>query len=45
MLIGMWLGRKAFVPSDPARFRLLMLNLLIVISLLSVARELVQLVN
>jgi uncharacterized membrane protein YfcA len=45
MLIGMWLGRKAFVRSDPARFRVWMLNLLIVISVLSVARALVQLVN
>jgi uncharacterized membrane protein YfcA len=43
MLIGMWWGRKAFVHSDPTRFRLLMLNLLILISGLSAARALFDL--
>lgn len=43
MLIGMWLGKKAFVRSDPARFRVLMLNLLITVSALSAARALFDL--
>lgn len=38
MLLGMRLGRKAFARSNTAGFRLLVLNLLIVISALSVAR-------
>lgn len=38
MLLGMRLGRKAFARSKPEGFRLLVLNLLIVISALSVAR-------
>lgn len=43
MLLGMRLGRKAFARSNPAGFRLLVLNLLIVISALSVARALFDL--
>jgi hypothetical protein len=39
----MRLGRKAFARSNPAGFRLLVLNLLIVISALSVARALFDL--
>ena len=40
MLLGMRLGRAAFARSNPDGFRLLVLNLLIVISGLSVARAL-----
>lgn len=40
MLLGMRLGRMAFARSKPEGFRLLVLNLLIVISALSVARAL-----
>lgn len=43
MLLGMYLGRKAFARSNPDGFRLLVLNLLIVISGLSVARALFDL--
>ena len=43
MLMGMRLGRKAFARSNPDGFRLLVLNLLIVISALSVARALFDL--
>lgn len=43
MLLGMHLGRKAFARSNPAAFRLLVLNLLIVISSLSVARAIFDL--
>lgn len=45
MLLGMRLGRKAFARSNPAGFRLLVLNLLIVISALSVARALFDLLT
>lgn len=40
LLLGNWLGSKAFMRAQPARFRLLVLNLLICISALSVARAL-----
>lgn len=43
MLLGMRLGRKAFTHSNPDGFRLLVLNLLIVISGLNVARALFDL--
>ena len=43
MLLGMRLGRKAFARSNPEGFRLLVLNLLIGISALSVARALFDL--
>lgn len=43
MLLGMRLGRKAFVQSNPESFRRLVLNLLIVISGLSAARALFDL--
>ena len=43
MLLGMRLGRKAFARSKPEGFRLLVLNLLMVISALSVARALFEL--
>ena len=42
MLLGMRLGRKAFARSNPEGFRLLVLNLLIVISGLGVARALFE---
>lgn len=42
MLLGMRLGRKAFALSNPESFRLLVLNLLIVISGLGVARALFE---
>lgn len=42
MLLGIQLGRKAFARSDPASFRLWVLNLLIVICALSVARALTE---
>ncbi|MFZ1499284.1 MAG: sulfite exporter TauE/SafE family protein [Giesbergeria sp.] len=45
MLMGMRLGRKAFARSNPDGFRLLVLNLLIVISALSVARSLFDLLK
>jgi uncharacterized membrane protein YfcA len=43
MMLGMRLGRKAFVQSNPESFRRLVLNLLILISGLSAARALFDL--
>lgn len=43
MLLGMRIGQKAFARSNPEDFRLLVLNLLMVISDLSVARALFDL--
>lgn len=43
MLLGMYLGGKAYKRSNPETFRRLVLNLLILISLISVARALVDL--
>ena len=45
MLLGMRLGRKAFARSKPEGFRLLVLNLLMLISSLSVARALFEMVT
>ena len=45
MLLGIRIGRKAFARSNPDGFRLLVLNLLIVISSLSVARALFDLLS
>jgi uncharacterized membrane protein YfcA len=45
LLVGMWLGNKAFVRANPARFRQLVLDLLTLISGLSVARALFELGN
>jgi uncharacterized membrane protein YfcA len=45
MLLGMQLGRKAFVQSNPESFRRLVLNLLIVISGLGVARAIFELLR
>lgn len=42
MLLGIQLGRKAFTRADPTGFRLWVLNLLILISALSVARALMD---
>lgn len=45
MLLGMRLGRKAFARSNPEGFRLLVLNLLMLISSLSVARALFEILT
>jgi uncharacterized membrane protein YfcA len=43
MLTGMWLGNKAFAKSNPARFRQLVLDLLVLISSLAVVRAVIEL--
>jgi uncharacterized membrane protein YfcA len=43
MLTGMWLGNKAFAKSNPARFRQVVLDLLILISSLAVVRTVFEL--
>jgi len=45
MFLGMWIGRKAFVVANPRRFRQLVLNLLILMSGLGVARALFDLMQ